>query len=75
MQGGRVIHNIINGVQRSKSIADSRSGMVPPVKQITTKMRQLFFLPPVCSHPIHHAVLSIYLQLGHVLIAQETDII
>jgi len=43
MQGGRVIHNIINGVQKSKSISASRSGMVPPVKQITMKMRQLFF--------------------------------
>lgn len=74
MQEGRVIHNIINGVQRSKSISASRSGMVPPVKQIATKMRQLLFLPPVCSHPIHHAGPSVYLQVCRALAAQGTDI-
>lgn len=65
-QVGRVIHNIINGVQRSTSVSASLSGMVPPVKQISAKMRQLLFLPRVWSHPIHHAVWSGYLQLGHV---------
>lgn len=57
-QEGRVIHNIINGVQRSMSVSASLSGMVPPVKQISAKMRQLFFLPRVWSHPIHHALRS-----------------